>query len=179
MPVWITEAGYDISTMPSSTVTDTTPDFPQTPELYAGYNFNLPRGQNIGNAGGLKAGTTATYTLPIDIDEDTIYLSGKWISNEQSLEAAEDNAKIVLNYRSTAVNIVIETADGSQNVQVTLDGKAVTDAFDGRDVQLKDGTSVLTVVEPRLYNAIFGEYGRHTVEFTVPKGFSFYAFTFG
>ncbi len=46
----LAEIGKNVSGI--SAIEDTTPRRQTTPELYAGYQFALPRGQNIGNEGG-------------------------------------------------------------------------------------------------------------------------------
>ena len=173
------ELGHDVADMGIAGIADTTPRFRQTAELYAGYGFALPRGQNIGNTGGMRPAETIQYTLPDKIKEDRIYLEGKWLSNEENLEAQEEGVSIVLNYISTAVNIVATPLDGGVEMDVFIDGEYVTDKA-GDDVIVEDARSYVVVDVPRLYNIVRGEYGRATLKLTVnSKDYSFNAFTFG
>jgi len=163
----LAEIGEDVTEMEPSLIEEKTPRRLMTPELYAGYDFALPRGQNVGNPGGLQAGDIATYTLPNVIAPDVIYLEGTWKSNADDFEAIEDGA-IVLNFLAQSVNFV---ADGGLTVKVTINDEPVNtdDVLDG----------VLTIDEPRLYNVYSGEYGRFTLRLEVESGFKVNAFTFG
>ncbi len=134
--------------------------FPTTPELYAGYEFALPRGQNVGNEGGLSSEKNKVYTLPGKIESDMIYIEGNWLSNKDNLELT-GNGSIVLKYQGREVNIV---ADGNSEMVVLLDGKII---------------SKVLVNEPKLYNVVKGEYGKHTLTLNVKEPFLFHAFTFG
>ena len=148
---------------------------PLTPELYAGYDFALTRGQNIGNAGGMQPGMSVDYPLPEKLREDKIYLLGEWLSNKESLEALGESS-IVLLFSAASVNIV---ADGDIEMEVRIDGEYVSAAQAGDDVVFTDGRAFVTVDGPRLYNVIRGEHRRHRLTLTVSKAFTFNAFTFG
>jgi len=148
---------------------------PLTPELYAGYDFALTRGQDIGNAGGLQPGMSVEYPLPEKLREDRIYLVGEWFSDKENL-AAEGKASIVLSFSAASVNIV---ADGNTAMEVKIDGEYVSAEQAGDDVQFVNGKAFVTVDEPRLYNVVRGVHRRHVLTLTVSKEFTFNAFTFG
>ncbi len=56
-----------------------------------------------------------------------------------------------------------------------LDGKSIDEMFSGDDVV----DSEMSVVEPRLYNVVRGQYGSKLLVLEVQNGFEFNAFTFG
>ena len=158
--------------MPKKNLTnipDTAPKRKQTPELYAGFEFALPRGQDIGNPGGLQGGVEE-YSFDGALTHDRIYLKGLWESKEDNLEA-KGPASIFLGYTSSAVNIV---ADGG-DMEVWLNGKKITAEEAGDAVK----GSIAKVTEPDLYNVVRSEYGSNILELRVDQGFTFNAFTFG
>ena len=174
----LAEIDQDVEGMPLTSVADTTPFVPTTPELYAGYGFALPRGQNIGNKEGLQPGKEINYPLPAEIKEDIIYVEGLWKSNEDNLEA-KGTSSILLNFIANDVNIVADNLDKSVEVEIFVNEKYITKEQAGKDVQFKEGRSFIIINEPRLYNVVDGEYGRYTLKLTTDEGFTFHAFTFG
>jgi len=173
------EIGVDVSDMDNSDIEDTTPRVRQTPELYSGYGFALPRGQNVGNSGGLKADEIVDYELPENIKKDVIYLDGKWKSNSDNLESQEETS-IVLDYTAVAVNIVADALNEPLEMEVFIDGNYVNEEFAGDDVKFEDGKAFVLVDEARLYNVVRGEYGNHLLKLDVAsRDFIFNAFTFG
>jgi len=142
---------------------------PRTPELYAGYKFALPRGQDIGD--GLKVDESVEYTLPKSLSKHKIYLEGNWLSNADDLVLSGEG-KIVLRYQGTEVNIV---ADGNSEMGVLLDDKIISSEMAGKDV----AKGLVKVTEPTLYNVVKGDHGTHTLTLVVKEPYSFNAFTFG
>jgi|TARA_B100001971_G_C18152367_1_gene516555 hypothetical protein len=135
----------------------------RTPELYAGYDFNLPRGQDLGNDGGLRSGETLEYTFPDSFRREVIYLEGLWSSNADDLELVGDSGKIFLKFKGSEVNIVADSVD-VQNMKVSIDDKSM------RNIKIDS---------PDLYNVYEGDYKIGELELEVSKGFNFNAFTFG
>lgn len=174
----LAEIDADVEDMGTTALPDETPQLPTTPELYAGYGFALNRGQNIGNEEGLQVDKTINYTLPEEIQPDVIYLQGLWQNNRDNLEAKEAGASIFLDYLAKNVNIV--AMDGDSELEVFVDGSYLTPAMAGADIEFEGERAFIKINEPRLYNVIMGNYGRHTLKLRVSKpGFSFHAFTFG
>ena len=68
-----------------------------------------------------------------------------------------------------------------EEVKVTLNDKAVSLGFRGRDLKEKGEETVVRVKEPRMYNLIrTGTYGSYVLKLAVkPTDFEIYAFTFG
>ncbi|MAG78620.1 thiol-disulfide isomerase [archaeon] len=149
-----------------------------TPELYAGYEFMLPRGQEIGNLGGLVSQKKHQYILPKKIDADTIYLSGQWLSNYDNL-AAKGKGAIVLKYMANSVNIVADNLSSQIQMEVYLNGDYISPQMAGEDVRFNKSRAFVQINEPRLYNIVKGGYGRNELKLTTKGGFSFNAFTFG
>ncbi|MBI2668406.1 thioredoxin family protein [Candidatus Woesearchaeota archaeon] len=154
-----------------TTMPDLTPTKKLTPELYAGYEFALPRGQDLGNAGGLQPGKELDYILPTTLTSDVVYLEGRWKSSPDALEALSPG-KIVLRFTAEDVNIV---ADGKGNMKVLIDGRVVAEEQMGADVH----NGAVDIDMARLYNIINGKYGTYTLTLEVEPGFTFNAFTFG
>ncbi|MEK6826136.1 MAG: redoxin domain-containing protein [Nanoarchaeota archaeon] len=177
----LSELGQDISDMETSKLEDKTPAKTLTPELYAGYSFALPRGQNIGNNGGLLKDEIVDYKLPENIKQDKIYLEGKWKSNPDNLQAQdEEKSSIILNFLASSVNIVSNKPTESLKLEVFIDNEYVKQGMAGQDVQFENGKVFVLINEARLYNIFNGEYGRYTLRVsTDSQDFSFNAFTFG
>lgn len=168
------EQGISVNDMPSSKLEDQTPTTRNTPELYAGYDFALPRGQNVGNSEGMQPNKQIDYILPLALKKDTIYLEGGWKSNPDDLESTKDGASIVLQFTAKDANIVAHSNE-PQNMEVYLNNELISNGDAGIDVE----NSKISIDEARLYNAVSAEYGTYTLKLTVKKGFSFSAFTFG
>ncbi len=174
----LAETGQQVSDTGNG-LPDKTPTQRTTPELYIGYDFALPRGQNIGNAGGLRPSEVVNYITPDSLKEDTIYLSGQWESNADNAMTMESGASIVLDYTANAVNIVAD-AKMPTNLQVLIDGHGISQEKAGKDVVLVNGKSYVTIDKPLLYNVVAGDYEQHTLALIAENaGFSFNAFTFG
>jgi thiol-disulfide isomerase/thioredoxin len=133
-----------------------------TPELYAGYNFALPRFQDIGNSQGLIPDETFDYIIPKSRDPHTIYISGLWKSNPDDLEIKSPGS-IMLNFTASSVNIVASSSV-SQNVNILINGEM---------------QHSINVDFPELYNVYEGNYGSYELTLEVSDGFAFNAFTFG
>lgn len=135
-----------------------------TPELYAGYDLAIPRGQNLGNSNGINPEKETTYSFPNEFNEDKIYLSGTWKSNSDSLELTSDEGSVVLKFKASEVNIVAEKFSSPVEVQILIDG---------------NNRAAFTVDSPKLYNVYNGDYGTYTLELKTEKGFKLNSFTFG
>ncbi|HIJ18185.1 TPA: thioredoxin family protein [Candidatus Woesearchaeota archaeon] len=174
------ERGARLGNMSTTQLEDKTPRRQQTPELYAGYGFALPRGQDIGNPGGMRPGEAADYLIQGALKNDAIYLNGRWQSNEDNLEAKEGNAAIMLAFTASSANIVALKQDTPLKLFVGIDGQPVSKEQAGDDVIVGESQSYILVAEPRLYNAVNGAYGTHLLTLAVEReGFAFSAFTFG
>jgi len=149
--------------------------FRPTQELYAGYEFAIPRGQNLGNEGGFKDGAN-DYSFPLEIDNDVIYLDGTWKGNSDNLETFSDS-KLRLFFSGASVNIVIDSLAGE--VEVLLDGEYISEEDAGEDISFSNGRSFIEIDNPRLYNLVDGNYQRSLLELRFEKGMKFSAFTFG
>lgn len=172
----LAETGMDVVDMKLSEIEDKTPKFGRrTQELYAGYDFALSRGQNIGNLEGIQPDQTITYTLPDSLKRDIIYLDGAWKANKDNLQAQSD-ALIFLDFTASSVNIV---ADSLEDIEILIGDNYISKEQAGSDIEFKDGKAIVKITEPRLYNVFDGEYGDYKLTLKVKKGFSFNTFTFG
>ena len=163
-----------------SEVEDRTPLYERTPELYAGYSFALPRGQNLGNSEGLSPGQTINYTLPTVLNVHTINLEGRWQSLEDNLQARSDNAKISLNFLAASVNIVAGTLDKPVELEVNLNGGPIQEKDAGSDVQFEGSRAFILIDRPKLYNVFNRNHSWNSLELIADsKDFNFNSFTFG
>jgi thiol-disulfide isomerase/thioredoxin len=104
----LAEIGQNISGM--TDISDNTPQFQTTQELYAGYEFMLPRGQDLGNSNGLQSEKEYLYTIEPAIRKDKIYLIGNWKSNRDNLQTiSNEQHQIILNYTAQDINIVADS----------------------------------------------------------------------
>ena len=175
----LAEIGMDVEEVVLSDMPDKTPKLANTRELYAGYEFALPRDQDVGNSGGLNFGNTVDYILTEDIIRDVIYLEGKWHSNTDNLEAKEDENIIVLGFLASSVNIVADNLQEPVEVEVFIGDSYVSKEQAGSDVQFDGEKAFVIVDEPQLYNVFEGNHGEYTLKLVVKEGFTFHAFTFG
>ena len=174
----LSETGMDIVDMSLSELEDLTPKFGRrTPELYAGYDFSLSRGQNIGNLEGIQPDKVITYSLPNNLKREIVYLGGTWKANIDNLQAQSD-ASIFLDFTASSVNIVVDSLD-SIEMEILINDNPIAESQAGSDVEFKEGKGIIKIDKPRLYNLFNGEYGDYKLTLKVKKGFSFNAFTFG
>jgi thiol-disulfide isomerase/thioredoxin len=146
----------------------------RTPELYFGYQFARAP---LGNPEGFNPDEVVSYSIPDNsaIKPNTIYLSGEWKNNKDSMELQGQGGKIVLTYSAKSVNIV---AGGQGELKIVENNVQLTG--DGRGSDVSENGSV-GVDGQRLYNiARHDDYGTRTIEITaIGKGFQIYTFTFG
>lgn len=153
-------------------IEEKTPTTRNTPELYLGYQFVLPRGQNIGNDGGLIPAVSKTYAFDSaeTMRSNVIYLGGTWDSDSDAIVSMQ-NATLYLRFTAKNANIVLE---GNDSISVYLDGLPITVGA-GKDVS----NGVVFVNEPRLYELYSGTYGTHLLELRFDSNIRANAFTFG
>ncbi len=133
----------------------------RTPEIYFGHSFS--RGQ-LGNPEGWQPEKDVLYSLPVNIEKDKFYLSGKWRNNNDNMELLDEYGKIAMNYKAKQINIVAGSNNNS-TLKVLIDGKEVN------NVNIKDYD---------LYILFTGrDYEEHNLEITADKGLKAYTFTFG
>jgi len=152
-----------------------------SPELYFGYK----RGK-LGNPEGHKPDGIEYYKAPEKVENDTIYVEGKWFSSPEYMKPALDDsvdmAHVYLKYTSSEVNLVINP-NGVSGFQVILmqDGKYLSPEDAGQDVEFdSQGCSYIVVREPKMYRLIKNkEFGSHLLKLsTKSNGCEIYAFTF-
>ena len=145
----------------------------QTPELYFGYDFTQGRSY-LGNPEGFQPEKTVSYSIPSGLQNDHFYLDGQWQNLHDNMKLLSDNGEIVLPYSAKDVHIV--ASGPGTDIQILLDGKAVTSDNAGQD--LKNGA--VGISDHRLYNIISSKQeGSHTLTIVGHPGFEIYTFTFG
>jgi len=143
-----------------------------TPELYAGSaRGRLVDGESYGPQG-----------QPVDYPDpgppqtaDLIQVTGTWIDYGQYLQAGS-SGHVRLRFRANNAFVVVGSAGGSLQIQLSLDGANVPAALSGSALT----RSMFTIVSQDLYQLI--EHlnpGYHLVNLLVPSGFRLYTFTFG
>jgi thiol-disulfide isomerase/thioredoxin len=152
-----------------------------SPELYFGYK----RG-SLGNLEGYKPDGVGDYKAPEKIQDDTIYVMGKWFSATEYMKPALDGtdtmAQVFLKYTSSEVNAVI-SPDGERGFKVVImqDGEYLNLEDAGHDLKFdSEGKSYIVVDEPRMYNLIRNKkFGSHQLTLSSnSNAFAIYAFTF-
>jgi cytochrome c biogenesis protein CcdA/thiol-disulfide isomerase/thioredoxin len=102
-------------------------------------------------------------------------LRGKWEVSLKSIAARED-ASLRLNFGARRAYAVLGSERGPKRMRVYLDGKPISAADSGKDV---DG-GVVTVNAQRLYNLVeLPRVEHHVLELRPEEGIMGYAFTFG
>jgi cytochrome c biogenesis protein CcdA/thiol-disulfide isomerase/thioredoxin len=153
-------AESDLPPPVSAALPDRTPNEPQTPETYLGY-------ERIGFFVGspLVKDREAPYVIPQFIPADAFAYGGRWTVEGERIVAGED-ARLRLNYHAHDVFLVLGTSGDGETVRVSVDSRLVR---------------VIRVAEDRLYTlARFpGPAESHTIDLEFTPGTEAYAFTFG
>lgn len=152
-----------------------------SPELYFGYK----RG-NLGNPEGYNQDAAGDYGLPDKMENDTIYVEGKWLSTPEymkpALDGGSETAGVVLKYTASEVNAVISPdGENDSKVFVIQDGKYLNPEDAGHDIQFdNEGKSYIVVDEPRMYYLVKNrEFGSRLLKLSSnSSAFAIYAFTF-
>jgi hypothetical protein len=136
---------------------DRTPEGPQTPETYLGWERLSP----AYSGSPIEEQRMATYTFPKALPADGFAYAGRWrIEGERSV--AGRNARLRIRAYSRLVHLVLS---GRGTVQVLVDGRR---------------TRIVQVSANKLYTlADFGRRADRTVELRLSPGLAGYAFTFG
>jgi thiol-disulfide isomerase/thioredoxin len=149
-------------------------------ELYLGH----ARGR-IGNEGGFKEDCIADYTFPPDLQENFFYVSGRWASTAEYMEAAgESEHRIVLRYEATGVNLVMAAPRGNAcDVVLLQDGKPLAPSHKAMDTRFRSANgseeSYVRVQPARMYALVNNPgFETHTLELHCPAGVAAFAFTF-
>lgn len=155
--------------------------YPSTPEVYCGYK----RG-SIGNPEGYFRDRKFEYRYLGSYEDGKIYLEGTWLTEAQVLKHASVTNKyrdfLSLRFHGVELNSVMNSSPGKgEEVVVTLDDKKIPEEFRGKDIKVKDESTVVVVSEPRMYNLIkANKYGSYVIKLSSKTdSFQIYAFTFG
>ena len=85
------------------------------------------------------------------------------LRHKDGMKLISSSGKIVLNFHAKQLNIV---AAGDNELEILIDGKMVESSIAGNDVE----SSMVRILEPRLYNIIESFYGEsHTITINVKK----------
>ena len=89
---------------------------------------------------------------------------------------ANGNSTVELSFQARRVFLVLGSPGGPADVEVILDGRPISQADAGEDVE----KATATISRQRLYRLVdLQEAGRHTLELRFDDGIEGYAFTFG
>lgn len=148
------------------------PNQVNSPETYFGSNRNEYLANGSQTTNGIQ-----NLSLPENMSLNNLYLSGAWNFAPEYAETSDSNAKIIYKYDAKNLYFVASSTLGA-NIKILLDGKPVTAAVMGADV---NSDSTVLVKDDRLYKIINGAtYGEHTLEIDVESGtLDAYTFTFG
>ncbi len=151
-----------------------------TPELYLGHR----RGR-IGNAGSFQEDRVADYSFTGEPEDNVFYVTGRWASTAEYMEAAEEGEhRIVLKYSARGVNLVMACPRAAScEVTVRQDGHALTPRQASTDTRFRiiEGKeeSYIQVSSPRMYSVVDNpDFATHTLELICPAGLAAFAFTF-
>lgn len=92
--------------------------FPFTPKLYCGYQRSF-----LSNAGGYLYNRVKNYIPPKQIPQDNIALKGKFLATRGYVQSEAPGAELMLRFRATEVNLVMDSAEQGTVVEVFHDGK--------------------------------------------------------
>lgn len=141
-------------------------------ETYCGYG----RG-HLDNAGGHVHNEVADYEPPRSIRPDSIGLSGRFLATREYVEAAMEGSALLLSFRGTEVNLVMEATREKALIGLAFEGSPRGADIVGADV---DNGGKVTVDEPRMYNLLKADrpLEGHLSITSTDFGFRAYTFTF-
>lgn len=143
--------------------------YANTPELYLGYL----RMEHLVSPESVIKDQQANYTAPHNIPDNQFAFSGSWTITPENA-SAKKGAKLLLNFESKEVFLVMRAKNGKAKIKVFLDNKQ---QFFGAD----NNNGVVTVIADTLYKLInLPNAGRHLLrlEFEDDNA-EIFAFTFG
>ena len=199
----LTEAGFDVSDIPSRTepapIIDPDIKFIQEPgagltrELYVGFRRNQAAVAEFSRPWVLhtefytEPNAEVLYKDPGGHESGYIYLEGLWRNQPESLvHAGEADAQtdyVGLKFYGTSANAVMAPGPAvSTKVRLTMDGAPVPKEAAGADILFDpDGNSYVVVDEARMYRLIeLPDYGGHELRLsTETAGLELFTFTFG
>lgn len=136
--------------------------FIPTPELYCGYD----RGFLSNDDAGYYYDEVHDYLAPEKIKEDHIALSGKFLAKKEYVESAAEGAEVLLNFRATEVNLVMEPAESPKViVEIFLNSEKI------KDIDVEKSTLYNLLKSPDLIEGILAVRAK-------AGNFRAYAFTF-
>jgi thiol-disulfide isomerase/thioredoxin len=149
-------------------------------ELYLGH----ARGR-IGNEGGFKTDSIAEYLFPAELQDNFLYVKGRWASTAEYMESAGEGENVlVLKYEAAGVNLVMAAPrGGSCEVIVRQDGQPVSRAKKTADTRFRtvagNEECYVVVQQARMYQLLNNhDFGSHTLELICAPGVACFAFTF-
>ncbi|MEX2599708.1 MAG: redoxin domain-containing protein [Dehalococcoidia bacterium] len=193
----LTEAGYDIASIPIGTddgpEADRRASLPQsqedalTREIYGGYlRNNHFTGRYVADLDYYDgAERVLDYTAEDYFTNQFIYLQGPWFNGLEALTHARetDNYEdyIGLQFRASTVNVVVGYEGEPYEVRVELNDRPVMEEEAGPDIVIDEDSSYFLVDEARMYEVIdLGEYKGGVLRLSSNSDqFSMYAMTFG
>lgn len=147
--------------------------YPQTPELYLGYG----RGK-LSYPQEFRQNREYNYPEIYKVHEDSFALLGNFLVTENYVEALSSVSEILLNFKGTEVNIVLENEENEvPTLEILLDNKVLPQNIRGKDINNK---SQLDIKEARMFNLIKSTKPLNGILSIRSKDASFkaYAFTF-
>ncbi|MBI4080553.1 MAG: cytochrome c biogenesis protein DipZ [Candidatus Levybacteria bacterium] len=141
----------------------------KTPEIYLGYG----RIENLASPENIKQDALAIYTSPANLGSNQVAYEGNWNVMEE-YSNPQKGAKLLLNFESKEVFLVMRTKGNPARVKVYLDDKLQDFGEDNKN-------GVVTVDADRLYRLInLLTPGRHILRLEFEdNNAELYAFTFG
>ncbi len=107
------------------------------------------------------------------------YLFGNWNISSEFASNMSDHDSLIYRYHGKVVYVLAGAK--TSRVKVLLDGKALTQANAGKDIQFEKGDSVIYPGNTRLYEIVNDQsgYGDHSIELVpLAGGFSIYSLIF-
>ncbi|MEA3492873.1 MAG: redoxin domain-containing protein [Candidatus Margulisiibacteriota bacterium] len=92
--------------------------FPFTPEIYCGYQRGF-----LSNKGGFLYNKVKNYTPPKQIPQDSLALKGTFLAMRDYVQTDKTGAELMLRFRATEVNVVLNPLVGNTVVDVLHSGK--------------------------------------------------------
>ena len=189
----LTRAGSDVRAIPlgqGDQARDSSERAKQTRELYGGYwrARGVYAAQDEYYAGFDREVEYADIDTSSEAREpDKWYVQGLWRNEREAIVHARETTDLedyfALFFSARSVNVVLEPPPGeSYDVYITIDGRPLTSAEAGSDVEFDaEGNSLIRVDEPRHYAIVeLPQFGEHDLRLASNSDkFGVFALTFG
>ena len=146
--------------------------------------FGYESGGPMGNAKKLTANYPQTFDEPETVFPNRFYLVGRWEAHRDFFRLLQAPGTLIVRYDANGAQITANSRYAASPIraEILLDSHPVTESDRGDDVEIKDGSSFLSMESARIYLVTDhkDQYDDHVLRFNFEQsGIDIYQLTFG